>query len=161
MTIPCSICDELRAESENRLSSALPGMNIWNAVLATTPSYALIPSVGPLVAGHSLIVSRAHSSNILAGSSVQQRDEIRKLIAALENSLSDRRGPKPRLLRFEHGCNDASVNDVLCSTIHGHLHLVPLNAGTADLVVSDILEKNTPKIDIDRDGKILMGMKSY
>jgi hypothetical protein len=38
---------------------------------------------------------------------------------------------------------------------------VPLETGLADLVVSDILEKNTRKIDIDRDEKTLVQMKSY
>jgi len=96
--------------------------------------FAIIPSVGPLVLGHALVVTRQHSSNVLATLNQMEIDELRSIC---ERCLgwSASRIPEVRLLCFEHGSRCASQKS-LCSTNHGHLHLLPLQESEVAAVLN-------------------------
>lgn len=121
----CSICDELNCSGATRLSNALGDGGISNAVLLVSENFSVIPSVGPLVCGHSLVVTRRHTSNIIANLRQPELDELRCLCGQFLQRLAAVTPSEIHVLCFEHGSRCESQNQ-LCSTSHGHLHLVPL-----------------------------------
>jgi hypothetical protein len=118
----CSICGELEGIKPNRLSSILHGAP--NAILLESKSFAVIPSVGPLIAGHCLVVTKQHSSNVLYGLSPECHDELLDNLGILLSRLTSSDGAR-QLFCFEHGKKEQGGDDVLCSTSHGHLHVIP------------------------------------
>jgi hypothetical protein len=124
LTDACTICDELSGAKDTAFSRALGDDRISNAVLAVSEHFAIVPSIGPLVLGHSLVISRRHSNNIIAGAPSPQLSELRTMC---ENSMDIllQGDPALQLFCFEHG-SLLPTEQHLCSTEHGHLHLVPL-----------------------------------
>lgn len=119
----CSICDELEGSVPNRLSPLLSGSP--NAILHETETLALIPSVGPLVRGHCLIVPKAHSCNLILSVEPSRMHELHFMLNSVRRCFSGRGNPK-HLFCFEHGKQTTEDGDTLCSTSHGHLHVLPL-----------------------------------
>ena len=129
----CAICDELSCAHETRLSKALGNSQVKNAAFAVSENLAVIPSVGPLVAGHCLLVTRRHSSNVLADLNQTQLDELDTLCNKSVEKLVRGR-PNTRLFCFEHGSR-CELRETLCSTSHGHLHQLPLQDEDIDAVL--------------------------
>jgi hypothetical protein len=126
MSCYCPICAELSAESGTRLSMAVGDQEVRNAVLRDSPSFALIPSVGPLALGHSLLVTKAHQSTVFGGLTAADYDQVQALFAVFSAKIVDRINPSLEILCFEHGAARSFPDRELCSTVHAHLHLVPL-----------------------------------
>lgn len=125
----CSICAELSGQPATRLQAALGRNQVRNAVLFSTPEYSVIPSVGPLVVGHSLVVPHMHRCSVVAGASRAEWEEIEGLLAHSYRALvrsSDCVG-RVVVLCFEHGSISDTADHSLCSTQHGHLHLLPMS----------------------------------
>jgi hypothetical protein len=132
----CAICDELAGGKQTTLSRALNDVGVSNAVMTVSDHFAVIPSVGPLVLGHSLVVTREHSSNVFAGLG---HPEVRELEGVCELSMKAilAHTPDVQLLCFEHGSRSEFKN-VLCSTCHGHLHQVPLKPDDTTAVLDTL-----------------------
>lgn len=113
----CSICSELRLGDAGQLRRTVTG--IVNAVLSVHQRYAVIPSVGALVSGHSLIVPLKHQTAFLAEA------EEHEIVEAMQ-SCHRLVGVGESLLMFEHG-SSADDPAVRCGTSHAHLHVLPLN----------------------------------
>jgi hypothetical protein len=113
----CSICSELRLGDAGELRRTVTG--IVNAVLSVNQTYAIIPSVGALVSGHSLIVPLKHQTAFLAEA------EEYEIVEAMQ-SCQPLLGVGESLLMFEHG-SSADDPTVRCGTSHAHLHVLPLN----------------------------------
>jgi hypothetical protein len=130
----CNICNELWARRETQLSAALGRQDIRSAVLSSSRAYAVIPSLGPLVVGHSLVVTTNHHSSVFGSiSSHQQVEELSnhlvqfsRLISSLDNA---------EVLCFEHGAAEGRLGRTLCSTCHAHLHLVPVATTICDRII--------------------------
>jgi diadenosine tetraphosphate (Ap4A) HIT family hydrolase len=133
MNQQCAICVELRAGSDTRLSSALDDSRYANAVLFVTDHFAVIPSVGPLTVGHSLVVTRRHSSNVIADLDQSELDELGRVCCESSKKLLAGE-PGQSLFYFEHGSR-CELKSTLCSTTHGHLHQLPLRERN----ISDVL----------------------
>ncbi|MBZ5530639.1 MAG: hypothetical protein LAO20_04340 [Acidobacteriia bacterium] len=131
MSGTCSICDELIGTAPNRLSPLLSGS--VNAILHETETLALIPSVGALVIGHCLIVPKWHSCNVMLSLESSGMQELFSILASVQQLASDRLGVTG-LFCFEHGKHNMDEGDVLCSTSHGHLHVLPLRKRQIDRV---------------------------
>lgn len=129
----CAICEELSCAGETRLSSALGDSYVTNATLAISDNFAVIPSVGPLVAGHCLLVTRQHSSNVIAGLDQPKLDELGGICKESVEKLI-REFSNMRLFCFEHGSR-CELQNSLCSTSHGHLHQLPFRKGDIDAVL--------------------------
>lgn len=123
----CSICDELRLDGRSRLGEALGDSSIHNAVLCSSRHYVVIPSIGPLAMGHSLLVTRDHRKSILRSVDAGQLIELSTLLRGLYESGFVRRAGAETILCFEHGTSKTSDVE-LCSTSHAHLHVVPLQS---------------------------------
>ena len=115
-TFCCSICSELRLGDAGELRRTVAG--IVNAVLAVRQTYAIIPSVGALVSGHSLVVPLRHQTAFLAEA---EEHDIVDAMRACQPLL----GAGESLLAFEHG-SSADDPTVRCGTSHAHLHVLPL-----------------------------------
>jgi hypothetical protein len=121
----CAICDELLGKPNSRLSLALGDPNVRNAVFSYTDSYAVIPSVGPLVVGHSLIVTRRHSSCVLGSLDPSIAEDLTRTLSNFIARIRTAGGFEEEFLCFEHGSTVACDGSSHCSTSHGHLHLLP------------------------------------
>jgi len=119
----CAICDELGARDESMISQALGDYSTRNVVLDYTDRLAVIPSVGPLVPGHSLMVTRFHVPNLLASLHDQLIIEVETL---LKRFLHNAWVPARVVFCFEHATLDECQPKRICTTTHAHLHLVPL-----------------------------------
>lgn len=146
----CPICNELACGKGTRLAKALGHPEISNAVLAVSEKFSIIPSVGPLVLGHSLVVTRRHSTNIIADLRGIELEELKVICIQFLQHLRTAIDHDITLFCFEHGSRCDSGNQ-LCSTNHGHLHLLPLrgdqiSAVTAKLGSELLTFKNLPEL---------------
>ncbi len=118
----CSICNELNKKEEyNRLQGIFKNSNVVNAILYRNDHFSIIPSIGGLKTGHSLIVPNNHCNSIF--SKTKHNHILLRTLKAAWDKLSDKNN---LLFCFEHGANsELEVN--LCSTTHAHLHLIPLS----------------------------------
>jgi hypothetical protein len=136
MSCYCPICAELNAEPGTRLSAALGDLSVRNAVLMDSAAFALIPSVGPLALGHSLLVTRTHQSSLFGSLTSVDYKQLQALITRFSATIANRIDSSLEILSFEHGAMSTLPDKELCSTVHAHLHLVPM----FDHVVSRIIK---------------------
>jgi len=124
----CDICLEILDEENSRFARALASDALRSAIIAESSHFVALPSLGPLVFGHSLIVSREHERSLVVYAGENQLwSEISELVGRL-HSLLKQVCNQSALLIFEHGSiRDQSTS---CSTTHAHLHLLPLSSKT-------------------------------
>lgn len=151
----CSICSELMCADNSRFSRIFSGLGFLNAVMGTTERYAVIPTIGPLVYGHCLVATRKHCSSVLG--SIESEDHKRQVKLLLRKILSrfNVEGGKV-LFCFEHGANGCFSRE-LCSTIHAHLHTVPIDQALAN----NILEKENSEFDLSSVGEAVSLTKKF
>jgi diadenosine tetraphosphate (Ap4A) HIT family hydrolase len=127
MTAGCCVCSQIDGRADGDLiARLLPGRPYVRRVLVESRSFAAIPSLGPLVPGHSLLCPKAHVRS-LASLYPSGHAEFDVVCAGVGARLRALHGGE--LHRFEHG--SATVGDrVLCTVDHAHLHLLPLPTGT-------------------------------
>jgi diadenosine tetraphosphate (Ap4A) HIT family hydrolase len=95
---------------------------VFDRVLAQTPSFVAMPTMGSLVPGWCLVVPRRRLL------SLAELTEIEKVeLAELRGRLSERlgRGGKA-VFEFEHGAREAGTA-IGCGVDQAHLHVVPLD----------------------------------
>ncbi|MBS0265802.1 MAG: hypothetical protein JSS02_27975, partial [Planctomycetes bacterium] len=84
-------------------------------MLRATDKFVLMPSVGPLIAGQAIVVSRAHHHSLAAMDEAAAReydDFVRKIL-----------GTDGNWLEAEHGATDADCAGAC--VIHTHVHVIP------------------------------------
>lgn len=139
MKSDCSICEELKGRTGTNLSSLLETKGIRNAIFSSNDDFVIIPSIGPLIIGHSLLVTKNHECGIFTSINQQKLENMYSILKTfikmfpLTNSIS-----KPTFLCFEHGTTVKDPARVHCSTIHAHLHLVPLESATLKRINEDL-----------------------
>lgn len=102
----------------------LPGSPYARRIMMESASFAVIPSLGPLVRGHSLICPREHLRSF-AGLGWHGQAEFREIKARLSERLGQLYGGE--LTFFEHGMA-ADGGRILCTVEHAHLHVLPLTS---------------------------------
>ncbi len=129
--VGCPVCDELQARPSSRLSQYARKVGVRNVVLGTTDDLALIPSVGALTREHMLVVSRKHAFSILANGTLQGQAE------ELLTALCERCGHGSRtVFAFEHGSRSQIPEKQMCTTLHAHLHAIPLDRLVAQEIIA-------------------------
>ena len=118
----CEICTEISGVGHRDLLVELLGGNPGSWVLFESSHFAVLPSVGPLVAGHVLICPRRHT-NRLASVYLDEVGDLKRTKATVANVLEAVFGSPVQF--FEHG---ASVDGqyVPCTVTHAHLHALPV-----------------------------------
>ena len=114
----CCMCREI--ESGLAPPSIQERYSITHRVRLSNGSFAVLPTVSPLTAGHVLILPKRHVRQ-LAGLSASEMRELLTLVNSVSGLLAASYAPP---YFFEHG--PAAVNDSACGIVHAHLHLVPL-----------------------------------
>jgi ATP adenylyltransferase len=91
-------------------------------ILFESSSFAVIPSLGPLTSGHSLLCPKSH---IRSFAQFESRDEAEFLAmkARLRATLGQAYGHSIAL--FEHGMATTGGH-ILCTVDHAHMHFVPV-----------------------------------
>ncbi|OQW38221.1 MAG: hypothetical protein A4E20_17150 [Nitrospira sp. SG-bin2] len=128
----CKICTELGAGDS---------ANIWNKPLFESPNFVALPSLGSLVEGWLLLVSKTHliSYGAMPDAQIEEMNEFKDFLCSI---LKQCYGP---VTAFEHGPSMAS-RSVGCGVDHAHLHLVPL-AFDLEAEVSPFLPANSRWIE--------------
>jgi ATP adenylyltransferase len=119
----CCLCSQIEGQAENDLiARMLPDQPYVRRVMLESASFAVIPSLGPLVSGHSLLCPKTHfqSFTSVAGELHAEFDEIK---AKLRTALGEIYGTGVYV--FEHGMA-ATGDRILCSVDHAHIHFLPL-----------------------------------
>lgn len=119
----CCICSQIAGDAENDLIACLlPDQPYVRRVLLEDDSFAVIPSLGPLTTGHSLLCPKAHIRSFawLDDGLHAQYATVR---STLRQQLQSRYGHEVHV--FEHGM--ARIGDrTVCTVEHAHMHFVPL-----------------------------------
>jgi hypothetical protein len=126
----CPVCEELRARQSSRLAQYIQSECISNVILGITADLAVIPSVGALTPEHVLVVSRDHRLSILASEALRAQTE--ELLTRILNRLGR---PGQVLFAFEHGARSELPEKRKCTTLHAHLHVIPLDPQPAEAVL--------------------------
>jgi hypothetical protein len=113
---PCPLCDALADASRTE-----GPLRRENTALLITPGFVLLPSVGPLVKGHSLLVTKDHHLN-LAALPTSLQDEYDAL--AVDARMHLRRNGL-RLIEVEHG--STAADSAGACIVHTHIHWFPAN----------------------------------
>jgi ATP adenylyltransferase len=114
------------APTLSRFSWVVEGLSVgadpvFDRVLAETPSFVAIPTMGSLVAGWCLIVPRRRMLNL-----THLRPEEKAELAVLRSRLAHKLGARGRsVFEFEHGAIEAG-SATGCGVDQAHLHVVPL-----------------------------------
>lgn len=122
-TTECCLCSQVAGEESNDLiARMLRGEPYVRRVMLESCSFAAIPSLGPLVSGHTLLCPKMHVRSF-AQLDHGLHDEYQVVKTELRRTLSYQYDSGVHL--FEHGMA-ATGEHILCTTDHAHMHFVPL-----------------------------------
>lgn len=123
---------------------------IENTIIEETENFYVMPTLGSLVDGYVLIVSKKHinSMNELTG---KEKEEYFNLLSKYYNRFAEVYGKNP--IVFEHGTID--TNNTASSVIHAHTHIVNHKYKNQEFMVKNLnfmpIEK---KIDFENKSYI-------
>ena len=130
---PCCLCSQIEGSSENDLiARMLPDAPYARRVMLENDSFAVIPSIAPLVHGHSLVCPKVHVRSFAALDPGLYADYL-DIKAKLRTALGHLYDAEVHI--FEHGSARTGTR-VLCTVDHAHMHFVPLPRMT-DGVIED------------------------
>lgn len=110
----CRFCEIGAALLSNRST------NLWDRVLLETDNFFVVPSLGSLIEGWLLIVTKSH--HICMGS--LDRAQIAELENLMEEVCTIVRSKYGPVAVFEHGPVEAKLA-IGCGVDHAHIHVVP------------------------------------
>ncbi|MFZ1205394.1 MAG: HIT domain-containing protein [Candidatus Acidiferrales bacterium] len=128
----CSFCEEIvepRRVSLPLVADFFRQFGRESRVLLDDPEFFVVPTLGPLVAGHILILPKTHFYSVgeMPESMLSRLEQIarnvREILRARYGSCS----------AFEHGCVDKIGKAGACID-HAHLHLLPVSQNLRPLV---------------------------
>src|SRR5262245_58804025 len=121
----CCICSQILGDATNDLVARLIDPDTYvRRVPVESESFAVIPSVGPLVEGHVLLCPKHHFKSF-AQIPTGLEDEFAVMKKQLSRLLAETYGQ--RVHCFEHG-SAKKAQQPMCTVEHAHLHFVPTNA---------------------------------
>jgi diadenosine tetraphosphate (Ap4A) HIT family hydrolase len=127
----CCLCAQLAGDQAHDLIHRSLGQTEYQRrVIYETSTTALIPSLGPLAPGHSLLCPQEHVRSIACAPGIAQ-DAMRSAVGLCTRVLESVYDSPVH--RFEHG-NSRYGDGIACSVEHAHLHLVPFRGDVWSLV---------------------------
>jgi diadenosine tetraphosphate (Ap4A) HIT family hydrolase len=131
----CYFCGQIAGDAgRDLIAQLLPDVPYVRRVMLESPSFAALPSLGPLTDGHTLLCPKAHVRS-LAAVPGELEAEYQDVARRLEDALTAMYGGS--VLRFEHGM--ARDGDrVPCTVDHAHLHFVPLGGVPVKALVPEL-----------------------
>lgn len=94
---------------------------IYNTILDETDNFVVVPTLGSLVEGYVLIVSKHHIFN-MGELTLKEQDEYMELVNKYRELFNKIYGKYP--IVFEHGTSKNDTNLTSSSVIHAHTHIV-------------------------------------
>lgn len=94
---------------------------IYNTILDETDNFVVVPTLGSLVQGYVLIVSKCHIFN-MGELTLKEQDEYMELLNKYRELFNKIYGKYP--IVFEHGTSKNDINKTSSSVIHAHTHIV-------------------------------------
>lgn len=129
----CSLCGELRRTSPS-LHTLLAPAAPKSRILSETENWVVVPTLGPLTAGHVMLVPRSHHLSVLSCPAPLLR-ECETLLGECAKKLRRRYGRA--VLVFEHGSADDGARTCGACVEHAHLHVLPGPESFPHAVTSD------------------------
>ena len=113
-------------------ATALEESFLHNTPLAESHRFVVIPSIGPFLPGHVMVVSKIHESSLLSMgvNAVQEYDSLAERLRRLP--VWD--GTVP--LEAEHG--STSANRAGACVVHSHVHWIPGTGQYFDILASQL-----------------------
>jgi diadenosine tetraphosphate (Ap4A) HIT family hydrolase len=109
----------------------------YNACLASSDRFVVLPALGPLRRGHVLVVSRVHAPSLAA----LGRDSIAEYSELVETVAQAHRALGGDFLEAEHGATSTAAGGGCI--VHAHINLIP-DAGE----LHDVLVDSLPSLDV-------------
>jgi diadenosine tetraphosphate (Ap4A) HIT family hydrolase len=126
----CCLCAQIEGRAANDLiAGLLSGRPYVRRVMYESAAFALVPSLGPLTPGHSLLCPKMHVRSF-AELPARLNEDFAHLMADLKRRLAALYDADVHV--FEHGVARGGTR-TLCTVDHAHMHLVPLPRGLGDL----------------------------
>ena len=127
----CHLCAQIAGDAaDDLLHGHLHRDGYQRTLCRETAEFAVIPSIGPLVTGHVLVIPRRHMRSFVR-LSVREREAGEDLAAGMARALASTLAR--RVHRFEHGSSRYG-GVIACSVEHAHLHLVPSDVDVWPLI---------------------------
>jgi diadenosine tetraphosphate (Ap4A) HIT family hydrolase len=121
----CDFCKELR-EMPCTFSRRHVELADKRAIQLSSHSY-ILPSLGPLVAGHALIVPVSHVTSL-----ARLRNEVFSDLVAKADDWAGKVTQDKIPLMFEHGTPSENTMYGGCGICHCHLHVLPMPHGSCE-----------------------------
>ena len=119
----CCLCSQIAGDPRNDLiASLLPDSPYVRRIMLEDAAFAVVPSLGPLVPGHSLLCPKVHVRSF-AALDRHHHGAYAGMKATLRERLRERYGGEIHV--FEHGMAGTG-NRVVCTVDHAHMHFLPL-----------------------------------
>ena len=126
----CCLCSQISGQPDNDLiARMLPGEPYVRRIMLESSAFAVLPDLGPLVPGHSLLCTKTHTRSF-AHLDDALHDEFASMKRTLRASLQELYGGEVHV--FEHGMAGEG-NRVLCTVDHAHMHFLPMRAMDLDV----------------------------
>lgn len=131
---PCRFCDIIQGKKIFDLADEPINCN---------DEFFLLPTIGPMVEGWSLIIPKEHSYSMRKYFNTESfKDYVNQVIHALKEKY------QMQIIVFEHGAtNYGSLT--ACGTNHAHLHILPFQDSLLDLMKADREWQQCSIVDID------------
>jgi ATP adenylyltransferase len=130
MKRPCILCEEITGPRP--LSGRVFG--IRSKPIVESPNFVVVPDIRPIVAGHSLLITKDHFVSFAALPDCY-RDEFNLIRDRAVSKLAGRHRTAPFV--FEHGPAAHGFHSGGCVS-HAHLHLIPVQAPVLTLLEESI-----------------------
>ena len=120
---------------------------IYNTILDETDNFIVLPTLGSLVEGYILIVSKRHIYNI-GELNQEEQDEYINLLNKYRELFNELYGKHPII--FEHGTSRLDIKSAASSVVHAHTHIVNFNFKNEEDIIKELNFKEIKEInDVD------------
>ena len=129
----CSLCSELSG-GHPPLHRCLSADAPASRVLKESQHWVVVPSLGPLVVGHLMLVSKVHKRSVLSSSlpAIQDCDRLLGLCGLRLTKLYSK-----GVVVFEHGAGNQERSGACID--HAHLHVLPGPERFVDVVLNEFV----------------------
>lgn len=117
---------------------------IYNTILDETENFIVVPTLGSLVDGYVLIVSKHHIFN-MGELAIEKQEEYINLVNKYRELFNKIYGKYP--IVFEHGTSKNDINLTSSSVIHAHTHIVNHSFVDENKIISDLNFKEISEVN--------------
>ena len=152
----CCICSQILGRpTDDLITKLLQDTSYIRRVALETKLFAVVPSLGPLVRGHTILCPKDHYRSF-AGLPRTYDDEFIQTKEHLTQVLQELYHAPVHY--FEHG-TDKKGSRILCTVEHAHLHFVPADVSVLQVIQRE-LQWTSVRPNLD-DLRAIVGEDEY